>query len=84
MNLRSFMAGMFFGAIVAFAIMPMTIYATEYFGKFPPTPAWQEMEVVNNATIPVQNQTWVNATSYNDKLWILTDGSIEAYFVEYP
>lgn len=78
-------AWLVFGVILGASFTPILIEAVEYYGKFPPTAAWQEIETDDNATIPSQdNRTYVNATSYHDKLWIITDGSIEAYFIEFP
>jgi len=79
-------AWMIFGIIIGASLYPIVVEAQDYFGKFPPTPAWQELEIDNNATTinPLQNQTFINATSYKDKLWIVTDGSIIASFVDYP
>ncbi len=79
-------AWLIFGIIIGASLYPVIVEAVEYYGKFPPTPAFQEFEIDNNATgvdLTI-NQTFINATSYKDKLFIVTDGSIEAWFVEYP
>ncbi len=51
----------------------------------PPTPAWSNIQGVTDAiyddTITATN---INATIYNDRFTIITDGSIEVEFIEYP
>ena len=75
--------------IIAISLMliigyvPVLTNAADYFGKFPPTPAWQDIEIITNNTIPFTTQTTVNATSYNDRLYIITDGSISINITEY-
>jgi len=50
-------------------------------GGIPPTPAWQNIATndTNSTTIPA----WVNATSFNDNLWIISDGSILIEVIDY-
>ncbi len=47
----------------------------------PPTKAF--MNIATNDTNPVTVPAWVNATKYNDDLWIVTDGSILIEVIEY-
>ncbi len=79
-------AWLIFGIILGASFTPIIIEAVEYYGKFPPTAAWQTLEIdANSSSVDLgNNQTFINATSYRDKLWIVTDGSIEVFFVEHP
>jgi len=73
------------GVIAAVSFYPIITEAQEYFGKFPPTPAWQEIEMDDNATInPLLAQNFINATSYSDKFFIISDGSLNIFVTEYP
>ncbi len=72
------------GIILGGSVYPIMTEAQTYYGKFPPTPAWQELEADNNFTRPLQEQLFLNATSYSDKMFIVSDGSISVTFVPYP
>ena len=77
---------MVFGGVIALSFYPILVEAQDYFGKFPPTPAWQTVEVANDAIMNpfVVGNTIINATSYADKIFIVTDGSILINITEYP
>ncbi len=77
-------AWLIFGVILGASFTPIIIEAVEYYGKFPPTPAWQSFEIDNNFTLPNNTQAFLNATSYKDIMFIVTDGSINVTFVPYP
>lgn len=77
---------MIFGIILGASFTPILIEAQEYFGKFPPTPAWQEIEIANDHTInPLDPVTFtLDARSYSDKMFIVSDGSIIINITQYP
>ncbi len=80
-----FITGLIFGIVLTVSFYPIVTEAVEYYGKFPPTSAWQELETDDDATINVLvSQTFLNASSYKDKMWIISDGSLDIFFTEYP
>jgi len=84
MNKRSFILGLIVGVVLLASFYPIVTEAQDYFGKFPPTPAWQEIEIANDA-IPTSNpQIIITADSYSDKIFIVSDGSININITEYP
>jgi len=84
MEKRSFFLGVLVGGFMLTLFYPMAIEAQDYFGKFPPTPAFKEIEIANNA-VPFPNlQTTLEAVSYADKFFIVTDGSIIINVTQYP
>ena len=84
--MKSGIAWIIVGVIIGAAFYPVIVEAQEYFGKFPPTPAWQEIEVANDAVMNpfVVGNTIINASSYSDKIFLVTDGSILINITEYP
>ena len=76
--------GSVFGAILVLVFYPSMLEAQEYFGKFPPTPAFKEVGIGNNATLFPNAETSVVAISYADDFFIVTDGSILINITEYP
>ncbi len=83
--MKSGIAWIIVGVIIGAAFYPVIVEAQEYFGKFPPTPAWDEIETDSNATInPLLAQNFINATSYSDKFFIVSDGSLNIFVTEYP
>ncbi len=81
---KSGLAWIVVGVIIGVAFYPVVVEAQQYFGKFPPTPAWQEIDTDDNAVINNFSQPFLNATSYNDRFFIISDGSIDIFFTEYP
>jgi len=52
--------------------------------SIPPTPAWTTIEINNNATLPMNpNRTEVTAINSNDRLFLISDGSILINITEY-
>ncbi len=84
--MKDAVAWLVLGIVLGGSVYPIMTEAVEYYGKFPPTPAWQTMEIDTNSSSVnlATNQSFASATSYNDKLWIVTDGSIEVFFLEHP
>ncbi len=74
MNRKSFVLGAVFGAVMIFSIYPILVEAADYYGKFPPTPAWSKIIVNDKVNNLGENMT---ANQYNRELFIVTDGSIE-------
>ncbi len=84
MNKRDLALGYIIGVIMFASFYPIVIEAQEYFGKFPPTPAWQEIEIANDA-VPIPNpETIILADSYSDKMFLVSDGSIIINITQYP
>ena len=52
--------------------------------SIPPTSAWQTIFINSNATYSSTGDTSINATSYNDEIWLLSDGSIGFNITTYP
>ena len=77
-------AWLILGIVIGGSVYPIMVEAQQYFGKFPPTPAWQEIDTDANAVINNFSQPFLNATSYNDRFFIISDGSIDIFFTEYP
>ncbi len=83
--MKSGLAWMIVGIVIGAAFYPVIVEAQEYFGKFPPTPAWQQIEIANNGTFtPVPGPNIINATSYSDKFFFVTDGSILINLTQHP
>lgn len=72
--LSGIVLGIVFTLSLAFILVPSE-------GGIPPTPAWQNIATndTNSTTIPA----WVNATAFNDNLWIISDGSILIEVIDY-
>ncbi len=84
MEKRSFFLGTLVGGLMLVLFYPMAIEAQDYFGKFPPTTAFNEVEIANDA-VPFPNaQTNLEAISYSDKFFIVSDGSIIINVTQYP
>jgi len=84
MEKRYFVMGSVFGAVMVLVFYPGILEAQEYFGKFPPTPAFNEVGIGNNATIFPNTENNIIAISYADDFFIVTDGSILINITEYP
>lgn len=52
--------------------------------SIPPTNAWQTIFINDNVTIPTNNNTSLNATSYRDIMYLVSDGSINITIGTYP
>ena len=66
------------GIVTYFPSIAEAIYSV------PPTNAWQTIIVDSNSTIASLNQTTVNAISYRDILYLVSDGSINITLGIYP
>jgi len=83
--MRDGVAWLVLGVIIGGSVYPIMVEAQDYFGKFPPTPAFQDFQTDSNATInPLLSQNFINATSYNDRMFIISDGSLNIFITEYP
>lgn len=77
-----FGAGIGFGFLLfSIIFIPMIFDSMESTAAIPPTPAFQK--IATNDTDATTNPSWVNATQYNDELWIVTDGSILIEVIQY-
>ena len=83
MDKITFLHGIIVGIVITASFYPVISEAQEYFGKFPPTPAWQDIEIAVDANLPITDQTTINATSYNDRLFLISDGSININITEF-
>ena len=52
--------------------------------SIPPTPSWDEIEIANDVTVTPNPQTFINASTYTDKFFFITDGSILLNITTYP
>jgi len=84
MERRSFFLGVLVGGMMLTLFYPMAIEAQDYFGKFPPTTAFNEIEIANDAELFPNLQTNLQAISYSDKFFIVSDGSIIINVTQYP
>ena len=83
--MKSEFAWIIVGVVLGLSLYPIVTEAQQYYGKFPPTPAWQEIDTDDNvAAINNFSQPFLNASSYNDRFFIISDGSIDIFFTEYP
>ena len=72
------LAGIIIGLSVPF-LFSVAVIPSE--SAIPPTPAF--MNIATNDTSSATNPAWVNATRYDDNLWIITDGSILIEVIDY-
>jgi len=84
MEKRSFFLGVLVGGFMLTLFYPMAIEAQDYFGKFPPTRAFDEIEIANDAELFPNLQTTLEAVTYSDKFFIVSDGSIIINVTQYP
>ena len=50
----------------------------------PPTPAWETIETGTVSIVPITGENQTSALLYNDKLYILSDGSINLTISSFP
>lgn len=78
MDKKTFFLILAIGSMVTM-ITAQTVNAS--YTSIPPTPAFSH--IATNDTDATTNPAWVNATKYNDDLWIISDGSILIEVVPY-
>jgi len=77
----------FIGVLTGMAILGIITYfptIAEAIYSVPPTNAWQMIIIDDNVTIPTINATKLNATSYKDIMYLVSDGSINITLGVYP
>ena len=75
------------GVCTGMAILGIITYLpsiAEAIYSIPPTNAWQTIFIDDNVTIPTTNDTGLNATSYRDIMFLVSDGSINITLGIYP
>ena len=70
---RNLLVGIAIGTFFGFLVAPQIALALY---SIPPTNAWRTIAVDYNSTEPEQGDTSVNAISYRDTLYLISDGSI--------
>ena len=83
MENKKFLIGLIIGAIIPtlyFVVPPVA----EALYAIPPTNAWQHVRINSNATYSSTGDTILNATSYDDYVYLLSDGSIGFNITTYP
>lgn len=81
---KKFFLGLFTGCLLMF--MSFSLYfpqISEAIYSIPPTDAWRTIGVSNEAVFPIDSQPTVNATSYRDTLYLVSDGSILINITEF-
>ena len=82
---KSFIFGLCTGiAITAISIVTYLPGLAEALYSIPPTNAWQTIIVNSTANYSSTGDTIINATSYKDTIYLLSDGSIGFNITTYP
>ncbi len=71
-------AWVFLGIVIGISFYPIIVEAVEYYGKFPPTRAYDTASIENTTS------QRINATSYSSPLILVSDGTVELTFVTVP